>query len=137
MNAVEASSGASINRTMQHSWKSLTRILAEGAGATGAEDLEFAGFTQQGHFAAHEASHFDVADLDCDAKTLPDRTTRLIVRTTSHRAARIIVVFVRFIFARAYFFFFSPASIFFTYLAGSLLKSSRQPLQHNFTSRPW
>lgn len=38
---------------------------------------------------------------------------------------------------RVTYFFFSPASIFFTYLAGALLKSSRQPLQHNFTSRPW
>jgi len=36
----------------------------------------------------------------------------------------------------ALYFFFSAASIFFTYLAASLLKSSRQPLQHSFTSRP-
>lgn len=125
---------------METSWKSLTRARADEAGATGAGDLESAAFTQQGHFAAQEASHFDVARSGCDAKTFPHSTTKPVVRTTSHLAASIIVVFVRFIIVRSWdpraYFFFSPASIFFTYLAGSLLKSSRQPLQHSFTSRP-
>ncbi len=87
---------------------------------------------QHGHFTAHEASHFDAEEVVCEASTLQASNTRVIVRATSRRAVFTRIVLAWFI----NYFFFSAASIFFTYLAGALLKSSRQPLQQSFTSRP-
>lgn len=72
-------------------------VRAEEVGASGARDSVGDDSTQQGHCAAQEASHLEVAGVDCEATTLPHSTTTLVVRTTSHLAASIIVVCIRFI----------------------------------------
>ena len=123
-----------------------TDVRVEDTGASGAEELTGADLEMQhGQRLVHEASQEDLALVGADAKALPDDTTRLAASTTSQRAISIIVVFACFISTRglggprSYFFgasFLSAASIFFTYLAASFLKSSRQPLQQSFTSRP-
>ena len=124
-------------------WKHFSTATRDGDGARGAEAGAGVGLEMQhGQHLEHLSRHACFGAAGAVAKTLPCSTTRLAVRTTSHRVARSNIVFVQFIGnrgPRSYFFgaaFASAASIFFRYLAESFLKSSRQPLQHSFTSRP-
>ena len=68
-------------------------VGASGAGGLGAGAFEM----QHGQRAAHEALQALPAATGFSAKTLPGSTLRLIVRTISHRATSIIVVFACFI----------------------------------------
>lgn len=80
-------------------WKSLLRtVRGVELGASGTGTLDAGAFdTQQEQCAPHEAAQalFDVTGIS--AKAWPGNTTRLIVRTISHRAATSIMFFTCFI----------------------------------------
>jgi hypothetical protein len=84
---VISGSGASSATTAATNWKSFwTEVRVEEAGTNGAEVFS-AGFTQHGHFAAQDASHFETIGTGCAAMTFPANTSKAVVRTTNHFAA--------------------------------------------------
>jgi len=104
------------------------RLLPAGAGV-GTDEFE-PWETQQAQRV--QQVFFCAARSPAGAANCPASSARPVTIITSHRAFGISCAIRSIVY---FFAFFSAASIFFTYLSGSLLKSFRHPLQQSFTSR--